>query len=161
VSGRKPIVSKNARVPSDPDREGVRPSTRFSRSANLASAFRSDPCTFTAHSYSVPNVFRRPAVVLLRFRKYSQPSTASAAMIRIAAAASTIRFVSMQMQIHRNLPASGMPTTPSGSRSSLWRQNLLSCQYRTPGSQKLVSIDRFIESAFQHPGKAEGRTPRK
>ena len=51
-------------------------STRFSRSANFASAFRSEPCVSTARSYSGPNFCRRPAVVLLRFRTYSQAATA-------------------------------------------------------------------------------------
>ena len=61
--------------------------TRSWRSANFASAFRSDPCFCTARSYSGPNFCRRLAVVLLRFRTYTQASTT---MTRIPTAASTI-----------------------------------------------------------------------
>ena len=50
-------------------------STRFSRSDNLASAFRSDPCCFTVRSYSGPNFRRRSAVVLLRFCMNSHATT--------------------------------------------------------------------------------------
>src|ERR1017187_4095311 len=70
-------------------------STRFSRSANFASAFRSDPCASTARSYSGPNFCRRSAVVLLRFRTYTQTS---ATMIRITTAASTISFGSSRFR---------------------------------------------------------------
>src|SRR6202041_1845989 len=64
-------------------------STRSWRSTSFVSAFRSDPCCCTARSYSGPNFCRRPAVVLLRFRTYSQASTA---MVTITAPASIIYF---------------------------------------------------------------------
>src|ERR1019366_5385459 len=113
----------------------------FSRSANFASAFRSDPCSSTARWYSGPNLCRRSAVVLLRFRTYSQASTA---MIRITTAASTISFGSSRFRFIDTSLHQECPQNQICSRSSLCRQNLVNRQYQTLGFGNLFRIDRFV-----------------
>src|SRR5579863_1919543 len=117
-------------------------STRFSRSSNLASAFLPDPCVSTARSYSGPNFCRRPAVVLLRFRRYSHTSTA---MTRITTAAKTISLGSSRSRFIETSLSQVLSQDPHV------RRTLLNDYDQALNNLKLVRIDRRLESVHAAP----------
>src|SRR5579863_2918078 len=119
-------------------------STRSQRSASFASAFRSDPCFCTARSYSGPNFCRRSAVVLLRFRAYSQASTA---MIRITTAASTMNFGSIRFKFIETSLHQECLQKQICSQNSLRKQKLVNGQYQSLGHEKLIRIDRLVNQS--------------
>ena len=117
-------------------------SIRFSRSANFASAFRSDPCSRTARSYSGPNFCRRSCGRTPAF-SHIQPSKHCDDQNHHAAA-STINFGSIRFRFIETSMHQECPQDQNCSRSSLWRQNLVNRQYQTSGFGKLVRIDRVV-----------------
>jgi hypothetical protein len=86
------------------------------------SAFRFDPCSRSARSYSGPNLCCRSLVVLLRFRTYSQASTA---MNRITATAITISFGSARLRFVETSLHQECPQNQLCSRNSLCRENVM------------------------------------
>jgi hypothetical protein len=118
--------------------------------ATLFESRKPEACGIEKQQYHNPDRIHGPqgeppAVVLLRFRTYTQASTA---MARITTAASRINFDLTDLDSWKPSLVSNAHETTLVHQRVLYRQNLVDFQYQTSGFVKLIRIDRLVTQCW-------------